>query len=134
MGVNNKFGGLGGLRAAAQVISYEIALGLSIVGALMVYGTTDLNTIVQHQQGVRLGFLPKWGIVLQPVGALLFLTAAFAETSRTPFDLPERDAEIVAGYHTEYSGVRFAFFFMAESSTSSSPRGWWRRYSAAGRC
>ena len=111
---NNKYGVLGGMRAAAQVISYEIALGLSIVGALMVYGTTDLNTIVQHQQGVVWGFLPKWGIVLQPVGALLFLTAAFAETSRTPFDLPERDAEIVAGYHTEYSGVRFAFFFMAE--------------------
>jgi NADH-quinone oxidoreductase subunit H len=70
--------------------------------------------MVQQQGGVLWGFLPKWGIFLQPVGALLFLTAAFAETSRTPFDLPERDAEIVAGYHTEYSGVRFAFFFMAE--------------------
>jgi NADH-quinone oxidoreductase subunit H len=111
---NNKFGVLGGLRAAAQVVSYEVALGLSIVGALMIYGTTDLNSMVQQQGDLLWGFLPKWGVVLQPLGALLFLTAAFAETSRTPFDLPERDAEIVAGYHTEYSGVRFAFFFMAE--------------------
>jgi len=80
----------------------------------MIYGTTDLNTMVQQQGGLLWGFLPKWGVFLQPVGALLFLTAAFAETNRTPFDLPERDSEIVAGYHTEYSGVRFAFFFMAE--------------------
>jgi NADH-quinone oxidoreductase subunit H len=111
---NNKYGVLGGLRAAAQVVSYEVALGLSIVGALMIYGTTDLNTMVQEQGRLLWGFLPRWGVFLQPIGALLFLAAAFAETNRTPFDLPERDAEIVAGYHTEYSGVRFAFFFMAE--------------------
>jgi NADH-quinone oxidoreductase subunit H len=111
---NNKFGVLGGLRAAAQVVSYEVAMGLSIVGALMVYGTTDLNSMVQQQGQLLWGWLPKWGVLLQPVGALLFLAAAFAETNRTPFDLPERDAEIVAGFHTEYSGVRFAFFFMAE--------------------
>ncbi len=111
---NNKFGVLGGLRAAAQVVSYEVAMGLSIVGALMIYGTTDFNSMVQQQGALLWGWLPKWGVLVQPLGALLFLAAAFAETNRTPFDLPERDAEIVAGYHTEYSGVRFAFFFMAE--------------------
>lgn len=111
---NNKYGVLGGLRASAQVISYEVAMGLSIVGALMVYGTTDLNSMVQQQGELLFGFLPKWGIVVQPLGALLFLVAAFAETNRTPFDLPERDSELVAGYHTEYSAVRFASFFMAE--------------------
>jgi len=111
---NNKFGILGGLRGAAQTVSYEVALGLSIVGALMVYGTVDLNDMVRQQGELLGGWLPKWGIVVQPLGALLFLVAAFAETNRTPFDLPERDAEIVAGYHTEYSAIRFASFFMAE--------------------
>jgi NADH-quinone oxidoreductase subunit H len=111
---NNKYGVLGGLRAAAQVVSYEVALGLSIVGALMIYGTTDLNSMVRQQGDLLFGFLPKWGFVLQPIGAILFLVAAFAETNRTPFDMPERDSEIVAGYHTEYSGIRFALFFMAE--------------------
>ncbi len=110
----NKFGLLGGVRGAAQVVSYEVALGLAIVGAIMIYGTTDLNEMVR-QQGVLVGgWLPRWGVVVQPVGAILFLVAAFAETNRTPFDLPERDAEIVAGYHTEYSAIRFASFFMAE--------------------
>lgn len=111
---NNKYGVLGGLRAAAQVVSYEIALGLSIVGALMVYGTADLSEMVRQQGDLLFGFLPKWGVFVQPLGALLFLVAAFAETNRTPFDLPERDAEIVAGYHTEYSAIRFASFYMAE--------------------
>jgi NADH-quinone oxidoreductase subunit H len=111
---NNKYGVLGGIRASAQVVSYEVALGLSIIGALMIYGTTDLNDMVRQQGDLLFGFLPKWGVFLQPLGALLFLVAAFAETNRTPFDLPERDAEIVAGFHTEYSGVRFALFFMAE--------------------
>ena len=111
---NNKYGILGGLRAAAQVVSYEVALGLSIVGALMVYGTTDLNEMVRYQGGLLFGFLPRWGVFMQPIGALLFLVAAFAETNRTPFDLPERDAELVAGFHIEYSAMRFASFFMAE--------------------
>ncbi len=111
---NNKFGTLGSLRAAAQMVSYEVALGLSIMGAIMIYGSVDLNTIVRAQGELLWGFLPRWGIVLQPLGFVLFLVAAFAETNRTPFDLPERDSEIVAGYHTEYSAVRFAFFFMAE--------------------
>jgi NADH-quinone oxidoreductase subunit H len=110
----NKFGVLGGLRGAAQVVSYEVGLGLAIVGAIMIYGTTDLNEMVRQQGMLLGGWLPRWGVVVQPLGAILFLVAAFAETNRTPFDLPERDAEIVAGYHTEYSAIRFASFFMAE--------------------
>jgi NADH-quinone oxidoreductase subunit H len=89
-------------------------MGLSIVGALMVYGTADLNSMVRQQGELLFVFLHKWGILVQPLGALLFLVAAFAETNRTPFDLPERDSELVAGYHTEYSAIRFASFFMAE--------------------
>jgi NADH-quinone oxidoreductase subunit H len=111
---NNKYGTLGGLRAAAQMVSYEVALGLAIMGAIMMYGTLELNAIVREQGDLLWGWLPRWGIFLQPLGFILFLVAAFAETNRTPFDLPERDAEIVAGFHTEYSAVRFAFFFMAE--------------------
>ncbi|MFQ5598918.1 MAG: NADH-quinone oxidoreductase subunit H [Candidatus Krumholzibacteriia bacterium] len=111
---NNKFGTLGGLRAAAQMVSYEVALGFSIMGAIMIYGTLDLNEIVRQQEELLWGWLPRWGLFLQPLGALLFLVAAFAETNRTPFDMAEREAEIVAGFHTEYSGVRFASFFMAE--------------------
>jgi NADH-quinone oxidoreductase subunit H len=111
---NNKYGTLGGLRAAAQMVSYEVALGLSIMGAIMLYGTLDLGAIVQQQGELLFGFLPRWGIFLQPLGFLLFMAAVFAETNRTPFDMAERDAEIVAGFHTEYSAVRFASFFMAE--------------------
>jgi NADH-quinone oxidoreductase subunit H len=111
---NNKFGTLGGLRAAAQMVSYEVALGLAIMGVIMIYGTLDLAVIVQEQSGVFLGFLPRWGIFLQPLGFILFMVAVFAETNRTPFDMAERDAEIVAGFHTEYSAVRFAAFFMGE--------------------
>jgi len=113
-GSNNKYGTLGALRASAQMVSYEVALGLSIMGTIMIYGSLDLNEIVRAQGGLLWGFLPRWGIFLQPLGFALFLCAAFAETNRTPFDLPERDAEIVAGFHTEYSAVRFAFFFMGE--------------------
>jgi len=111
---NNKYGTLGGLRAAAQLVSYEVALGLSIMGVIMVYGTLDLHEIVRQQGELLWGWLPRWGVFLQPLGAVLFLVAAFAETNRTPFDMAEREAEIVAGFHTEYSAVRFAFFFMAE--------------------
>lgn len=111
---NNKYGTLGGLRAAAQMVSYEVAMGLAIMGAIMIYGTLDLNAIVRAQGDLLWGWLPRWGIFLQPLGFILFLVAAFAETNRTPFDLPEREAEIVAGFHTEYSAVRFASFFMAE--------------------
>ncbi|MEW6202433.1 MAG: NADH-quinone oxidoreductase subunit NuoH [bacterium] len=113
---NNKYSLLGALRSSAQMISYELSLGLSIVGILMVYETLRLNQIVVHQGGMLEWFpyLPRWGIFVQPLGFLIFIIAAFAETNRIPFDLPEGEAEIVAGYHTEYGSMKFAFFFMAE--------------------
>lgn len=112
-GANSKYSILGGLRASAQMISYELTLSLSILGLIMIFGTLDLNSIAQQQGELLFGFLPKWGIVVQPLGALLFMTAAIAETNRNPFDLPEAESEIV-GYHVEYSSLKFALFFMAE--------------------
>jgi NADH-quinone oxidoreductase subunit H len=111
---NNKFALLGGLRATAQMISYEIPLGLAIVGIFMVFGSAELNAIVQGQGELIWGFLPKWGVVVQPLGFIIFLVAVFAETNRNPFDLPEGESELVAGFHTEYSGMRFALFYMTE--------------------
>lgn len=105
---NNKYSMLGGLRAAAQLISYELALGLSIVGVLMLTGSLSLNTIVNYQSG---GF---WLILVQPIGFVIYLISAIAETNRAPFDLVEAEQELVGGYHTEYTGLRFALFFMAE--------------------
>jgi len=111
---NNKFALLGGLRSTAQMISYEIPLGLALVGIFMVYQSAQLNDIVRGQGELLFGFLPRWGVFVQPLGALLFIIAAFAETNRNPFDLPEGESEIVAGYHVEYSGMRFALFYMGE--------------------
>jgi NADH-quinone oxidoreductase subunit H len=111
---NNKFALMGGLRATAQMISYEIPLGLSIVGIFMVFGSMQLNEIVRGQGELLWGFLPRWGIVVQPLGFVIFLTAMFAEANRTPFCLPEGESEIVAGFHVEYSGIRFALFYMTE--------------------
>jgi NADH-quinone oxidoreductase subunit H len=111
---NNKFALMGGLRSTAQMISYEIPLGLALVGIFMVYGSAQLNEIVRGQGELLFGFLPKWGLFVQPLGAILFIVAAFAETNRNPFDLPEGESEIVAGYHVEYSGMRFALFYMGE--------------------
>ena len=111
---HNKYGMLGGLRAAAQVISYEIPMGLAIISLLLVYGTVNLTGIVQFQGQLLFGFIPMWGIVLQPLGAIIFIVAAFAEANRVPFDLVEGESEIVAGYHIEYSGMKFAMFFMGE--------------------
>lgn len=111
---NNRYSLIGGLRSSAQMISYEIALGLSLVGVFMIYGTVNLNGIVEQQGELLGGFLPKWGIVVQPLAFVLFITAAFAETNRNPFDLPEGESELVAGYHTEYTACKFAMFFMAE--------------------
>lgn len=111
---HNKYGMLGGLRAAAQVISYEIPMGLAIISLLLVYGTVNLTAIAQFQGQLLFGFIPMWGIVLQPLGAVIFIVAAFAEANRVPFDLVEGESEIVAGYHTEYSGMKFAMFFMGE--------------------
>jgi len=105
---SNKYSLMGALRSSAQLISYELAMGLSIVGVLMAAGSLRLNDIVQHQ--IEHG----WNLIWQLPGFLIFLTAAFAETNRLPFDLPEAETELVAGYHTEYSGMRFSMFYMAE--------------------
>jgi NADH-quinone oxidoreductase subunit H len=110
----NKYGVLGALRSAAQVISYEIPMGLAIVSLLVVYGTINLNEIAQFQGKLLFGFIPLWGAVLQPLGMVIFIVAAFAETNRTPFDLAEGESELVAGFHVEYSAMKFAVFFMGE--------------------
>jgi NADH-quinone oxidoreductase subunit H len=125
---NNKFSMLGGVRGSAQMISYEVAMGLSVIGILMVYGTLELQEIARSQATLLrdlmptwlgflsplIGWLPAWGIFLQPLAFILFFTAAVAETKRIPFDLPEGESELVAGYHVEYSGGKFLMFFAAE--------------------
>jgi NADH-quinone oxidoreductase subunit H len=115
---NSKYSLLGGLRSAAQMVSYELALTLSVVGVLLMAGTFNLSEIVQTQQGFHWGFLPRWNVVAGPMpqvlGFLLFFTAAVAETNRAPFDLAEAEQELVAGFHTEYASFKFAMFFMAE--------------------
>jgi len=105
---NNKYSLLGGLRASAQMVSYEVSLGLSLVGVLIVCGSLSLRDIVEHQRHLH------WNIFFQPVAFFVYLISAYAETNRTPFDLPEAESELVAGYHTEYSAMKFAMFFMAE--------------------
>ena len=105
---NNKYSLMGGLRSSAQLISYELAMGFAIIGVLMATGSLRLTEVVAHQ--ARHG----WNILWQLPGFLVFMTAAFAETNRLPFDLPEAETELVAGYHTEYSGMRFLMFYMAE--------------------
>ena len=112
---NNKYSLLGGLRASAQMVSYEISLGLSLVGVLIMAGSFSLREIVDSQGGVFWGFIPRWYIFHgQFIGFFCYLMAAYAETNRIPFDLPEAETELVAGYHTEYSAMKFAMFFMAE--------------------
>jgi NADH-quinone oxidoreductase subunit H len=112
---NNKYSLLGGLRACAQMISYEISLGLSLVGVLIMAGSFSLRTIVDTQGGTFWGFIPRWNLFRgQEVAFFVYLMSAFAETNRVPFDLPEAETELVAGYHTEYSAMKFAMFFMAE--------------------
>jgi NADH-quinone oxidoreductase subunit H len=105
---NNKYSLMGGLRASAQMISYELALGLSLIGVIMLAGTLDLAQVVEQQSS---GW---WYIILQPLGFVIYLIAAIAETNRVPFDLPEAETELVAGFHTEYSAMKFALFFLAE--------------------
>ena len=112
---NNKYSLLGGLRASAQMISYEISLGLSLVGVLIMSGSLSLRDIVNAQGGHFWGFIPNWNVFHgQFIGFFCYLMAAYAETNRIPFDLPEAETELVAGYHTEYSAMKFAMFFMAE--------------------
>jgi len=111
---NNKLALLGGIRAASQMISYEIALGLSLVGCMMAYGSLQLEEMTEAQTGNLFGgLLPAWGIFLQPLGFLLFFAAAFAETKRAPFDAPEGESEVI-GYFVEYSGMRFGMFMISE--------------------
>lgn len=106
----NKFSLLGALRASSQMISYEIALGLSVVSLFMLSSSVDLNEIIRNQTTSPF----SWNVIRQPLAFLLFLVASFAETNRTPFDLPEGESELVAGYHLEYSSMKFALFFMGE--------------------
>jgi len=107
---NSKYSLMGGLRSSAQMISYELAMGASIIGVVMLAGTLDLNGIINAQAASPF----KWFIIPQFIGFVVFLIAAFAETNRVPFDLPEAETELVAGFHTEYSALKFALFFMAE--------------------
>ncbi len=109
----SNYGLLGGLRAAAQMISYEVCLGAALAGVMFIYGTLDLQQAVVWQGQLIHGWLPAWGIFLQPLGFILFLTAGAAVTKRTPFDLPEGESEIV-GYHVEYSGMKFGMFLMTD--------------------
>jgi NADH-quinone oxidoreductase subunit H len=115
---NNKYSLLGGLRASAQMISYELPLALSVATPLLIYNTLNLRLVVEAQQGYYLGFLPKWGIFqmfgLPAIAFIIFMICAFAETNRVPFDLAEAENELVAGFHSEYSSMKFAAFFMAE--------------------
>ncbi len=104
---NSKYSMLGGLRSSAQMISYELAMGLSLVALVLVAGTLDMNAIVEQQKQV-------WFFFLQPIGALIFMTTTLAEVNRAPFDMPEAEQELVSGYNTEYSGMKFALFYMAE--------------------
>ena len=109
----NNYAIMGGLRATAQMISYEIALGISVIGVIMVYGTMDLAELVRAQGYMIGGWIPFWGIVAQPVAFIVFVTAALAETKRAPFDLPEAESEII-GYFVEYSGMKFGMFFLTD--------------------
>jgi NADH-quinone oxidoreductase subunit H len=105
---------LGALRAGSQLISYELVMGLTVLGLIVIYGTVDLRSIVEQQSGTVLGFLPAWGIVLQPFAAILFLTAGIAENKRIPFDLPEAESELISGYFTEYSAMKQGMFMLSE--------------------
>jgi len=113
---NSKYPLLGGLRSSAQMISYEVSLTLSVVGVLLLAGTLNFNEIIAGQHGYfrYVPFIPRWHVFPQIVGFLCYITAAIAETNRIPFDLPEAETELVAGFHTEYSSFKFAMFFMAE--------------------
>ena len=116
---NSKYPLFGGLRSSAQMISYELSLGLAVVGVLMLSGTLSLREIVDHQRGTwHAGgintLLPHWNVFVQPVGFLVYFAAAVAETNRVPFDLPEGETELVGGFHTEYSSFKFALFFISE--------------------
>src|SRR5918999_3300686 len=111
---NSKYSLLGGLRSAAQMISYELSYGLALAAVIMLAGSLSLREIVLNQAGTWWGFIPRWYIFLQPLGFFIYMCAGVAETNRAPFDFPEAEQELVAGYHTEYSSMSFALFFLAE--------------------
>src|SRR5205085_1935669 len=111
---NNKYSFLGGLRATANMISYEIPLGLSVLAIVVMFGSLNLDTIVTAQAHYWGYVIPAWNVFAQPLGFLLFLVCIHAEANRAPFDLAEAEQELVGGYHTEYSSMRFALFFLAE--------------------
>jgi NADH-quinone oxidoreductase subunit H len=123
-GSSNKYSLMGAMRASAQMISYELALGLALVGAILIYGTFDFSEMIAQQTGalsfsfsgnhIEIPFLPNWGIFYQPLGAIIYFAAVFAETNRLPFDLPEAEGELVAGYHTEYGGLKMLLFYIGE--------------------
>lgn len=115
----SKYGLLGSIRASAQVISYEAAMGLAIISMIISYGSIHLTDMVNAQSGTYLGFIPMWGIFIQPLAAIIFIVCAFAETNRAPFDLAEGESELVAGYHTEYSAMRFGLFQVGEYAAMS---------------
>jgi NADH-quinone oxidoreductase subunit H len=111
---NSKYPLMGGLRASAQMISYELSLTLSVIGVLMIANTLSLSELVLSQRGTWFGFIPHWNIFLQPVAFVIFVISSLAETNRLPFDMAEAEQELVAGWHTEYSSMKFAMFFLAE--------------------
>ena len=113
-GSGSKYPLLGALRAGAQLLSYEVVLGLAVLSVVVVAGSLRGADIIQNQSGWLFGFLPNWNLLRQPLTALLFLIAMVAEANRLPFDLPEAEPELIGGYHTEYSSMKFALFFMAE--------------------
>ena len=111
---NSKYSLLGALRSTSQMISYELSYGLSLASVLVVANSLSLTDVVNAQSGNWFGFIPRWFVFLQPLGFLIFMIAGVAETNRAPFDLPEAEQELVAGYHTEYSSTPFMMFFLAE--------------------
>ena len=113
MSSGNNLATIGGLRAASQMLGYEIALGVSLIGCVICYQTLDVAKMVEAQGGLLFGWLPAWGVFMQPLACIIFMTAALAETKRVPFDLPEGEPEII-GYFTEYSGMKFGLFFLTD--------------------
>ena len=111
---NSKYSLLGGLRSSAQMISYELSYALALAAVIILAGSLSLRDVVDQQAGTWFGFIPRWFVFLQPVGFIVYMTAGVAETNRAPFDFPEAEQELVAGYHTEYSSMSFAMFFLAE--------------------
>lgn len=111
---NSKYAHLGSLRASAQTVSYELAMGLAVVAVVMTSGSVRMSEIVGSQSGAFLGFLPAWNVFQQPLAFIIFVAAAFAENNRLPFDMPECESELIGGYHTEYSGMKFGLFFLGE--------------------